>query len=383
MAKGICMIGGGIGSFMGPIHRAAIEKAGLEVTSGAFGSSRQSSFDSARAYGVAPDSVMGQYRDILRRQGRARPENRASFVSILTPNILHYPVTMTALDNSLPVLCEKPFTCNLDEATNLARKQKLLGIPYRIAMVYPAYSQLVKARKLIRDGALGILRRFDVCLQQGWMARRLENQGVRGAVWRTEKAHSGKGGVVTEMACHCQFALEWVTALEIDAVSAVCRAAVPGRLVPDDAAVFVRTATGPCGVFRMSTVAVGHTEGLSFEITGDAAAMFWRQDRPGELRIVENDGTERVLVDRSANGAGNSPSEPFGANEAYIEALSRVYRDFNDEINGTVKKIRKSGERILGMTIEEGVRSVAVAEAIEQSAAAPDDGPKWVKVIKP
>lgn len=376
------MIGGGAGSFMGPIHRSAIEKAGLEIACGAFGSTRQSCMASAREYGVPESAVMTQYRDMLRRQGRARPENRAAFVSVLTPNILHYPVTMTAMDNSMPVLCEKPFTCNLDEALNLRRKQKLLGIPYRIAMVYPAYSQLVHARKLVKDGALGTLRRFDVFLQQGWMARRVENQGVRSAIWRTERAHSGKGGVVTEMACHCQFALEWVTGLEIDSVCAAARAVVPGRSVPDDAAVFVRTTSAPAGIFRMSTVAVGHTEGLSFEILGDAAAMYWRQDRPGELRIVENDGTEKVFLDRSAKGTGDSALVPFGANDAYIEALARVYKDFNDEINGTVKKIRKTGERILGMTIDEGVRSVAVADAIEQSAAALDEGPKWVKVPK-
>ncbi|MBR1871062.1 MAG: Gfo/Idh/MocA family oxidoreductase [Kiritimatiellae bacterium] len=374
------MIGGGMHSFMGAIHRAAIEKAGLRLACGVFGSTRQSSYDSAREYGLSGDAVMGQYRDILRRQGRLKGDAKALFATVLAPNVLHYPVTMAAMDNGLGVLCEKPFTCTLDEALNLARKQRALGLPYRIAMVYPAYSQLVKARKLIRDGALGTLRRFDVCLQQGWMARRVENQGVRSAMWRTEKAHSGKGGVITEMSCHCQFALEWVTGLEIESVCAVAKAVVPGRMVADDAAVFVKTASAPAGVFRMSTVAVGHTEGLSFEITGDAAAMFWRQDRPGELRIVENDGTERILKDRSLSGEGESALVPFGANAAYVEALSRVYSDFRDEINGTTKKIRKSGERILGMTIEEGVRSVAVAEAIERSAAETDGASKWVQV---
>ena len=383
---GLCVIGGGTNSFMGAVHRAAIKKAGLEVTSGAFGSTRQSSFDSAGIYGLDSKQVMGAYRDVLRREGRKSPQERARFASVLVPNALHYPVTMTAMDNHVPVLCEKPFTCNLDEATNLARKQRFMEVPYRIAMVYPAYSQLVKARKLVKEGRLGILRRFDICFQQGWMARRVENQGNRGALWRTDPHHSGPGGVITELSCHCQFALEWVTGLEIDSVCAFARAVVPGRQVPDDAAVFVKTTTLPAGVFRMSSVAVGHSEGLSFEITGDRAAMYWRQDRPGELRIVENDGTEKTLTDRSANGEGPSALTPFGANDAYIEALSRVYRDFDDEIRGTVKKIRSHDERILGMSIEEGVRSVAVATAIEESAKAESaEGgiSKWVKVNTP
>ena len=46
MAQCVAMVGGGLGSFMGKVHRQAIEKAGnLTITCGAFGSTRQSSFD--------------------------------------------------------------------------------------------------------------------------------------------------------------------------------------------------------------------------------------------------------------------------------------------------------------------------------------------------
>ena len=46
MAQCVAMVGGGLGSFMGKVHRQAIEKAGnLKITCGAFGSTRQSSVD--------------------------------------------------------------------------------------------------------------------------------------------------------------------------------------------------------------------------------------------------------------------------------------------------------------------------------------------------
>ena len=48
----IGMIGGGLSSFMGPVHLAAIEKAKcLRLVRGAFGESRQASYDCQKPYG--------------------------------------------------------------------------------------------------------------------------------------------------------------------------------------------------------------------------------------------------------------------------------------------------------------------------------------------
>ena len=134
----IAMIGGGLESFMGPVHRRAIEKTGmLQITCGAFGSTRQSSFDCQEPFGLGVRDVFGSYRDLLRRQSRLPKEQRVAFATTVLPNTMHYPVAMMAMDCGVPVLAEKPFTCNIDEATNLARKARTMGVPYRVAMVYP------------------------------------------------------------------------------------------------------------------------------------------------------------------------------------------------------------------------------------------------------
>ena len=266
----IGMIGGGLDSFMGGVHRAAQGKAGcFQLVRGAFGESRSSSFACQKAYGLGARDVFGGYREFLRHEAKRPPEERVVFVASVVPNVMHYPVAMTAMEAGIPILGEKPFVVNMDEATNLLRKQRQTGVPYRIAMVYPAYSMLVKARKLIQRGELGILRRFFFSMQSGWMARRRENEGCRQALWRTDFRRNGLGGVVTEAAGDCQFTLEWLTGLRIESVCAAGRPAVPGRLIPDDATVLVRTAQGLAGVFMLSQVATGHHEGLTFEITGD------------------------------------------------------------------------------------------------------------------
>ena len=382
----IAMIGGGLESFMGPVHRRAIEKTGmLQITCGAFGSTRQSSFDCQKPFGLGVRDVFGSYRDLLRRQSRLPKEQRVAFATTVLPNTMHYPVAMMAMDCGVPVLAEKPFTCNIDEATNLARKARTMGVPYRVAMVYPAYSMLLKARKLFRDGVLGRVRRFVVSMQLGWMAGRVELEGNRQAMWRTDARRNGVGGVINDASCNCQFVIEYITGYRITDVCASARPCVAGRLIPDDATVLVRTDQGIDGVFLLSQVAAGHREGLVFEITGDTGSMRWCESNPGTLVLVANDATKKVLTDKTAPGAIGGVDTPFVAGDAYVEALARVYSDFADFLSGHTKKSR-SGEdsRILGMTIEEGVHSVAVSEAIIKSVTPVQEGqppvPKWVHV---
>lgn len=383
----IAMVGGGLQSFMGPIHRKAIEKSGcVRIARGAFGSSRQSSYDCQDALGLDVRCVYGTYRDLFRAQARLPKEQRVAFVSAILPNTMHYPVAMTAMDVGIPILGEKPFTCNMDEAANLVRKSKATGVPYRIAMVYSAYSMLVKARKLIRDGEIGLVRRFYFSMQLGWMAKRVENMGNRQALWRTDGRRNGLGGVVNDASCNCQYVLEEVTGFRISEVCAAGHACVPGRLIPDDVTVLVRTEQGIVGTFLLSQIAAGHREGLTFEITGDKGAMRWCESDPGRLILVSNEGEEKVYTDQTAPGGIGGVETPFGGSEAYIEALARVYGDFADFLQGRSKLSRMAEHRILGMTIEEGLRSVAVSEAITRSLISTKDGEpfsKWVSIVVP
>jgi len=384
----IGMVGGSMKSFMGNIHREAIKKVGnLKIVGGSFGTSKQSSYDFIKPLGLNVDDLFPSYRDFLRREKTRKGDQKLLFVSAILPNTMHYPIAMTAMDSGVPILGEKPFTSNLDEAANLVRKQRATKVPYRIAMVYPAYSQLVHAKNLLEKGVIGTIRRFCFSMQSGWMARRVENQGNTHALWRVDGKRNGVGGVLNDCGCHCQFVLEWLTGFEITEVCVGAHACVPGRLIPDDATVLIRTKQGIGGTFMMSQIATGHNEGLTFEITGDKGALLWRQCEPGTLVIIDNDGKRKEMKDTTASGEAAFAETPYGANAAYVEALARVYEDFTESLQGKKKKSRLKGQRILGMTVEEGLRSVAVTTAMEKSVQfVPPDAPppiKWQPVVMP
>ena len=384
----IGMIGGSMKSFMGNIHRQAIEKTGnLKIVGGSFGTSKQASYDFIKPLKLNVDDLFPSYRDFLRREKTRKGDNKLLFVSAVLPNTMHYPIAMTAMDCGVPILGEKPFTSNLDEAANLVRKQKATKVPYRIAMVYPAYSQLVHAKNLLAKGEIGTIRRFYISMQSGWMARRVENQGNTQALWRVDGKRNGVGGVLNDCGCHCQFVLEWLTGFEISEVCVGANICVPGRLIPDDATVLVRTKQGIGGTFMMSQIATGRNDGLTLEITGDKGTLLWKQSEPQILAIVGNDGKRKEYKDTTASGETAVAETPYGSNAAYVEALTRVYEDFVESLTGKTKKSRSKDQRILGMTVEEGLRSVAVTTAMEKSIQfIPPDAPpaiKWQPVVMP
>ena len=95
------MIGGGKEAFIGAVHRmAAIMDGECELVCGAFSSTPERSTESGKALYLSPDRVYGTYEEMIAAE-KALPEgDRMDFVSIVTPNYLHFHPAKTALHPS-------------------------------------------------------------------------------------------------------------------------------------------------------------------------------------------------------------------------------------------------------------------------------------------
>lgn len=391
MAKKILvgMVGGGNDSFMGSIHRAAIEKSGcVELVCGAFGSTRQSSFETGKALGLPSRRVYGTYRDMFRREATLPVGERMDFVSILAPNTMHYPVAMSAIDAQFPVFCEKPFTCNMDEALNLTRKQQNNDVPYGIALHYAGYPALRKAKALIHDEkAIGAIRKVVATYTLGWLTQRLETAGNRQASWRADPRRCGPAGCLIDLGTHCFYAAEWLTGLTVSDVCADLRPTVAGRILDDDCSVFVRFEGGARGVFLSSQIAAGHNDGLSIEVFGDRGSLAWSQSAPDRLTLRGLDCSEQLMAgsDEPATKRLLLVPEPFGREDTFVDALAESYRSFASHLSPGSKA--RSEEPRCFACVEEGVRSVAFVDAVLKNTAAPEEGAtsaaKWTPLVVP
>ena len=367
------LVGGGEGAFIGAVHRIAAELDGrIELVCGAFSSnpSRSKRFGQ-ELYDLPPNRGYGTFNEMVTEELRLPAEERMHFVVIATPNHLHFPVAESALQAGFHVVSDKPVTFDLGEARTLralaAEKDLLFGLTHN----YTGYPMVKEARELIKTGALGSIRRVIVEYIQGWLAERLETQGNKQAIWRTDPRFSGSAGCMGDIGTHGENLLEYVTGLEIDSLCADLTTFVPGRLLEDDGNVLLRFSNGARGVLLASQIAVGEENGLKLRVYGERASLEWVQTDPNSLVVRWPD---RPFEVRRTGGPGVSEAAtaatrlPAGHPEGFLEAFAVLYRNFAAALEARLAGRDPTSEELDFPTIDDGVRGMAFIDAVVDSS---------------
>jgi len=330
------MVGGGPGAFIGPVHRMAAELDGkIELVAGAFSHSVERCREAGEGFHIAPERTYMVFKEMLKAE-RQRPDG-IDFVTIATPNSLHLPVALAALEAGFPVMSDKPATVTYEEVLTLQAAVAKSGLPYALSHTYAGYGIVREARALCASGQLGQIRKIAVEYFQGWFTQLLEATGQKQASWRSDPALNGPGGCIADIGVHAFHLLEYVTGLQVTSMNAALRTIVPGRKLDDDCNALLRLENGASGVLMASQVAAGECNGLRLRVYGEKGSLDWRQEDPNRLHVKWHEGTEEI---RTAGMSTNYLSEasrsvmrlPGGHPEGYIEAFAVLYREFADAI---------------------------------------------------
>ncbi len=127
-------------------HLSALQShPGAEI-SAICGRNRDRAAELAGKYDIP--SVFTDYREMI-----ARGNLQALFV--LTPDDLHHPIVMDALDARLHVLCEKPLTRTVSEAKAMYEKAEAVGVKHMTFFTYRWFPPFIYLHNLIEDGYIG------------------------------------------------------------------------------------------------------------------------------------------------------------------------------------------------------------------------------------
>ena len=333
------MVGGGPGAFIGPVHRMAAELDGkTELVAGAFSQTAERSRAAGESFGIDPARAYGGYQEMIEAETK-RPDP-IDFVVIATPNHLHLPVALAALDAGIPVMSDKPATATYEEALRLETAVTSSGLPYALTHTYAGYAMVREARALCASGKLGPIRKVAVEYFQGWLSKPIETTGHKQAAWRADPAQNGMGGSIGDIGTHAFHLLEYVSGLEVTAINATLRCVVPGRRLDDDCNAFLRLNNGAAGTLACSQVAAGELNELRVRIYGESGSLEWRQMDPNRLIVKWLDGPEEIhhaaasYLSGDARAAARTPS---GHPEGYIEAFAVLYREFADALIAWMK----------------------------------------------
>jgi len=322
------MVGGGPGAFIGAVHRRAAALDGLtELVAGAFSSDPDKSAAQGEALYLDDDRVYGSYQEMAEAEAALPADERIDFVSIVTPNFLHFDVAKTFIEHGFHVICDKPMTTTLEDAETLCRLVDEHDAVFCLTHNYTGYPLVKHARSLVQDGTIGEVRKIVVEYPQGWLAERLEATGDKQADWRTDPERAG-AGALGDIGSHAENLARYVTGLGMERLCADVGTVVEGRPIDDDANMLVRYENGARGILHCSQISVGEENNLRLRVYGTEAGLDWRQEDPHYL-VVKRNGAPREIYthgnDYLSEAALHNTRIPPGHPEAFIEAFANTY----------------------------------------------------------
>ena len=366
----LAMVGGGKDAFIGAVHRHAAALDGrYQLVAGALSSTPERSRASGEALGLPAERSYGSWQELL--AGEQAREDGAEVISIVTPNHLHFPVALAAVQAGFHVVCDKPLVHTLAQAQELEAAVQAAGNVFAVTYNYSGYPLIRQAREMVRGGVLGEVRKVIAEYHQGWLATGSEGKQ---ADWRTDPSRSGPAGALGDIGTHAEQLVSFVTGLDLGAVAAELTRFVPGRALDDDASMLLRFSGGAKGLLTVSQIEIGRENDLRLAVFGSRGSLSWSQENPNVL-IYDQLDAPRQLLTRGGPGLGAAATAatrlPSGHPEAFIEAFANIYTGVADDIAA-----RRRGEQsdTLYPTVRDGVQGVKFMEKVLESAA---DAGRW------
>jgi predicted dehydrogenase len=156
---------------------------------------------------------------------------------IATPNYLHAPMTISALEYGKHVLCEIPISINLQEANEMIRAAEKSGKKLALAMNNRLRSDVQMLKKFIQEGELGEI----YYVKAGWLI------GTKEWIldpWRLAQIKSGGGAFLSLGTNLLDIALYFLQNKELDSIFASMHKKEPDAEIEDTAMCIINFSDG-------------------------------------------------------------------------------------------------------------------------------------------
>jgi predicted dehydrogenase len=371
--------------FVGAHHIDAVRRLGFVDVVAVAASSEASARRKADALGVA--KAYGSFEALI-----ADPDIHV--VHNTTPNHLHGPVILAALQHGKHVVSDKPLATTGEESRKLWQAAQSAGVVHAVTFNYRGNPLVQHARQMVAAGEIGPVHFVHGQYLQDWL---LETTDFS---WRLEPEKGGASSAIADIGSHWCDLVQHVIGQRIVEVFADLTTVIQTRMKPtasveafargggarepftvqseDLATMLLRFDGGAKGTLSVGQVCAGHKNDLWLEANGKSASLRWYQERQNELWIGRRDGPNGVLLkDPSLLNEAARPYAhlPGGHQEAWADAFCNVMRDVYRSI---AEGKMPAGERPPAFaTFEDGYRAAAIVDAMLESHKR---GGVWTKV---
>jgi predicted dehydrogenase len=380
---GMGLIGPG---FVGAHHIDAVRRLGFVDVVALAASSEASARRKADA--LAVPKAYGSYEALI-------DDPDVHVVHNTTPNYLHVPVIMAALERRKHVISDKPLAVTAAEARRLLEAAASAGVMHAVTFNYRGNPLVQQAREMIAAGEIGPVHFVHGQYLQDWLLEETDFS------WRLEPDKGGTSSAIADIGSHWCDLVQHVTGQRIVEVLADLTTVIATRLKPatsteafarggdegrvrvtirseDLATVLVRFDGGAKGTLSVGQVCAGHKNDLWFEVNGRRASLRWLQERQNELWIGRRDGPSATLPKDPSlllPVARAYTHLPGGHQEAWADAFCNVLRDVYGLI--AAGKRPSDARPPAYASFEDGYRAALIVDAILESHK---QGGVWTKV---
>ncbi|MEP6683226.1 MAG: Gfo/Idh/MocA family oxidoreductase [Parafilimonas sp.] len=376
------MIGGGKDAFIGAIHRLAFNMDGLvEISCGALSHDAAIAQDSGESLFLPQDRIYTNYEEMIKKESKMPADKRIDFITIVTPNFVHFAPAMMALEHGFNVVVEKPMTFTLDEAKQLQKKVEETGLSLCLTHTYSGYPMVKQAKEMFAKNMFGKIRKIWVEYPQGWLSKLSEREGNAQAAWRTDPKKSGKAGAMGDIGTHAWHLAEYISGLKITKLCADLNIMVEGRALDDDGNVLLKFDNGAAGCLMASQVAAGEENALKIRVYGELGSIEWAQMEPNTLLVKWLDKpTEIYRAGQSylSDVAKHNCRTPGGHPEGYLEAFANIYRNFAQSLMAKLNGEKPTAAMMDYPKVDEGVRGMAFIDCVVASG---QSDKKWTEFV--
>ncbi len=367
------MVGGGIGSYIGAMHRRAIAlDSTAELVAGSFSQRVEKTRELADELGLDPERAYDDYKTMV--AGEAAREDGIDFVVVCTPNASHYEICKAFLLAGIAVVCDKPLTIEKADAEELQRIAEEKHLVLAVTYSYTGHVTLRAARALIAAGEIGNIRMVMAEYPLGWLSQ--EGSGGKQA-WRLDPKQSGKSACMADIGTHIENAVHTMTGLKLKRILGKLDKMVPGRQLDDNGVVLCEYDNGASGVYWASVAATGMDNALRIRVYGTKGSIEWAQEDCENLHIIDQNNTRRIL----RRGSALFPEEvaceartPAGHPEGYLEALGNLYRNI-------ARAIRQGNDE--GCLYPHAADGVEAIDFVDRVVWSSEHGNVWVDMNAP
>jgi len=328
------MVGGGKGAFIGNIHRQAIALDNLaRLTAGSFSHDFSNTLEIGMDLEIPSDRLYPTYLEMAQKE--AARKDRIDFVSIVTPNYLHYPIAKAFLNAGINVVCDKPLALRESEARELDELTIKNGLLFAVTYAYTGYPLVKQAREMVKRGDLGDIRFINAEYPQDWLLKQSESDGHKLKSWRANPSVAGISNCVGDIGTHIEYLVSYITGLKIKSLCARLDTFMEGHELDDNATILLEFEGDAKGVYWTSQTAIGYDNGLKIRIFGSKGSLRWSQEDPNYL-VVSKLNSPTEIISRGRDDlypkAQDYSRIPAGHPEGYIEAFANIYRAFTNAL---------------------------------------------------